>query len=311
MLPMIQPPGAPTPKSGLAEALVDAAGVAHPPAPAAARIVSLVPSITELLFDLGLGPQLVGRTHYCVHPAAGLARVPSLGGTKKIRMERLLALRPTHAIVNIDENTRAMAEEIAAAGIAVIVTHPLDPLDNPPLYRLIGGIFGRGAEAEALAARFAAAFDAVRDGAGAAGWPERRVLYLIWQDPWMTVSRDTYVSRMLALVGWRTVAHDPATRYPAVTIDAALLREVDIVLFSSEPFPFTEQHLDAFRTAHSWPSPGGGPALALVDGEMLSWYGSRAIAGLTYLRDKAAGLGRDLDGGPAGLAAGPGHRFSI
>jgi len=259
-------------------ALTDAAGVAHPPAEADARIVSLVPSLTELLFDLGLGARVVGRTHYCVHPQPAVTAVPSVGGTKKVRRGRLLAVAPTHVLVNVDETPRALAEEIAAAGVRVVVTHPNAPLDNLDLYRLIGGLFGAGAEAERLAVRFRAAHDALV--AAAAGRPRRRVLYLIWKDPWMTVSRDTYIARTLALAGWDTACHDPAVRYPQVTIDAGLLRGIDLVLFGSEPYRFTEDHLTAFHREHG----GATPELRLIDGEMTSWYGSRAVAGLDYLR---------------------------
>ncbi len=258
--------------------LVDAVGVAHPPADNAARIVSLVPSLTELLFDLGLGDRVAGRTHYCIHPQPRVATVPSVGGTKKVRFDRLLALAPTHVLVNVDETPRSLAEEIAAAGVRVVVTHPNAPLDNLDLYRLIGGLFGRAAEAAALAARFRAAHDALI--AAAAGRPQRRVLYLIWKDPWMTVSRDTYIARTLALAGWDTACHDPALRYPQVTIDTGLLRGLDLVLFSTEPYRFTAAHLATFRREHG----SAGPELRLIDGEMTSWYGSRAIIGLEYLR---------------------------
>jgi len=117
--------------------------------------------------------------------------------------------------------------------------------------------------------------------------PERRVLYLIWKKPWMTVSRDTYIARTLSLVGWRTVGHDARVRYPALDITAGLLRRTDVVLFSSEPFPFTETHLEEFAGAYPCP----GVRLAAIDAQMVSWYGSRAIAGLRYLKDFAAGIG--------------------
>ncbi len=269
--------------TGQGQPLIDAAGTLHHPAEREPRIVSLVPSITELLFDLGLGDRLVGRTHYCIHPAAAAA-VPSLGGTEKIRLDRLRACAPTHAIVNIDENPRELAEAIAALGVTVIVTHPNDPLDNLALYRLIGGIFRRDAPAAGLAARFRSAHDALVGAAG--GWPARRVLYLIWNDPWITVSRDTYISRLLALVNWQTVAHDPAVRYPAIELAAALREGADLALFSSEPYRFTPGHIEAFRREHG----AGGTVPLMVDGEMLSWYGSRAIRGLGYLHDLAAGL---------------------
>ncbi len=257
------------------ETLTDAAGVPHAPVTAPARIVSLVPSITELLFALKLEDQVVGRTHYCIHPAPSVAAIPSVGGTKKIHYARLQALRPTHVIVNVDENPRELAERLVADGLQVIVTHPLAPEDNVPLYRLLGGIFNRTAEAEVLAARFEQALAELRQAA----WPQRRVLYLIWRKPWMGVSRDTYIARMLALVGWETLPAECETRYPELEINRALLDAADLILFSSEPYRFLPEHLATFARDYDCPP----DKLRLIDGEMTSWYGSRAIQGLDYL----------------------------
>src|SRR5690606_27100244 len=111
------------------------------------------------------------------------------------------------------------------------------------------------------------------------GLPPKRVLYLIWRDPWMTVSRDTYIGRTLEAIGWETAGHDAHSRYPSVTMTSELLAEVDLVLFSSEPYAFREDHLDAFAREHGFPR----EHLRLIDGEMTSWYGVRAIEGLRYL----------------------------
>lgn len=264
----------------MTDPLVDAAGVRHRPAGAEARIVSLVPSITETLIELGLADQLVGRTHYCIHPAGAVADIPSLGGTKKIKLSRLREIAPTHVILNIDENTLEMAEAVAEFVPHSVVTHPIEPGDNVALYRLLGGLFGREREAEAAVAAFERGMAALQ----ARSWPDRRVLYLIWREPWRTVSRDTYISRLLDLVNWRTVCHDPDVRYPEVEIDAALLRETDIVLFSTEPFTFDEASIEAFRARYR----AAAPRLALFDGEYGSWYGTRAIRALDYLADFAA-----------------------
>jgi ABC-type Fe3+-hydroxamate transport system substrate-binding protein len=257
--------------------LVDAAGVQHRPATGDVRIVSLVPSLTELLFDLGIGDRVVGRTAFCVHPRERVKRVLSVGGTKTINMQKLRSLAPTHVVVNIDETPRALAQELADEGVEVIVTHPVEVADNPGLYRLIGGLFRAEEAAEALAERFHQAYALAVDEAR--GMPSRRVLYLIWRDPWMTVSRDTYISRMLALVNWHTVPAEPDRRYPTVALDDALLDIVDRVLFASEPFPFKERHIQAFRA--DYPRHAG--KAAAIDGELVSWYGSRAIAGLGYI----------------------------
>jgi len=255
----------------------DALGTQHPAAGRGARIVSLVPSITELVCDLGLAPQLVGRTGFCVHPRETVKAIRKVGGTKDVDVEAVRALAPTHVIVNVDENRKETVDAIARFAPHVIVTHPLAPRDNLALYRLIGGIFGREREAAALCDRFEAALaDA---GRAAADFPPERVLYLIWRDPWMTVSRDTYIARTLALVNWATVPERAAARYPEIALDERTLAGVDVVLASSEPYMFRERHVVELAVMPAL----AGKRVALIDGEMTSWYGSRAIAGLGYL----------------------------
>lgn len=267
--------------------LIDAAGCTHRPAGDRARIVSLVPSITELLFDLGLGERVVGRTAFCVHPKGAVRRARSVGGTKQMNFEKLRALDPTHVIVNIDETPRRLADEIAALGCAVVVTHPIEVEDNLALFRLIGGLFGRHDEAEVLCERFQATLATLT--VAAESLPDQPVLYLIWKDPWMTVSPETYISRMLARVHWHTVPQAAlSARYPVIDLTEEILADCVRVLFSSEPFPFTHRHLQAFRQA--FPAHAG--KAALIDAEMVSWYGSRAIAGLHYLRQLATEAGR-------------------
>lgn len=261
--------------------LIDAAGIEHGPAGADARIVSLVPSLTELLFDLGLQAQIVGRTAFCVHPRDRVRAVKSVGGTKSIRLDKLRALAPSHVVVNIDETPRALADTLLAEGISVVVTHPIAVEDNVALFRLFGGLFGRRREAEALVAAFTRALSQLT--AAAASVPQRRVLYLIWKDPWMTVSRETYIARMLALINWRTLPAATAERYPQITLSPSLVGDADLVLFPSEPFRFGKAHIEAFRRA--FPADAG-KAMA-VNGEMVSWYGSRAIRGLDYLGELA------------------------
>ncbi|UBM12681.1 helical backbone metal receptor [Cupriavidus metallidurans] len=277
----------------------DAGGQVHEAASGDVRIASLVPSITELLFDLGLADQLVARTGFCIHPEPAVRAVAKVGGTKDVKLDRLRALAPTHVVVNIDENRRETVDEIRTFVPHVIVTHPCAPEDNFALYRLLGGIFGRRPQAEALVGQLHRELDAIQ----AQTWPARRVLYAIWQDPWMTVSRATYISRMLALVNWATWPDDadtsdtpaacvdgdcsrpnaPGERYPTFRWSDALVRELDAVLLSTEPYRFTEDHADALERQI------GKPVL-LVDGEMLSWYGSRAVAGARYLRSLAQGF---------------------
>jgi ABC-type Fe3+-hydroxamate transport system substrate-binding protein len=258
--------------------LTDVVGRAHArvvPARDGTRIVSLVPSITELLFDLGLAPWIVGRTGFCVHPKDAVRAVPKIGGTKDVNIEKIRKLAPTHLVVNIDENEKPAVDALAEFVPNVIVTHPLAPRDNLALYRLLGAVFSAEERAEALCAQFEIEYAALASAAATA--KPQRVLYCIWQDPWMTVSRDTYIARMLAEIRWQQVEVEDKRRYPAFSWSEKLLADVDEVLLSSEPYRFTETHVDALEKQIGKP-------VRLLDGEMVSWYGSRAILGLRYMR---------------------------
>jgi ABC-type Fe3+-hydroxamate transport system substrate-binding protein len=261
-------------KPTAASPLRDAAGTVHEPADENARIVCLVPSITELVCDLGLSDQLVGRTGFCIHPRAIVGGIPKVGGTKDVKLKRIKDLAPTHAIVNIDENKRETADALAEFVPHIIVTHPQAPRDNLDLYRLLGGIFDRETQAEQLCSAFETAY------ARAAGHPgpPQRVLYLIWREPWMTVAQQTYISRTLALFNWHTQPTTASQRYPQLDIES-FAGKVDRVLLSSEPYHFRSGHIDEVKAAV------GDAPVSLIDGEMTSWYGSRAIEGLRYLAE--------------------------
>jgi hypothetical protein len=257
--------------------LVDAIGCEHLPVMRGAtpRIVSLVPSITELLCDLGLAHWLVGRTGFCIHPADTVRAIPKVGGTKDVNLDKIRKLAPTHLIVNIDENEKPTVDTLAKFIPHVIVTHPLAPRDNLALYRLLGGIFHAQQKAEALCGAFEREYALL---AASAKGPPQTMLHCIWKDPWMTVSPDTYIARMMAEIGWRCQTVPQASaRYPVFAWSDAFVRAIDGVLLSSEPYRFTEAHVDALERQIGKP-------VQLIDGEMMSWYGSRAIAGLRYLR---------------------------
>lgn len=251
---------------------VDAMGTPHTTAPEA-RIVCLVPSLTELLCDLGLGPQLLGRTGFCIHPREALRAIPKVGGTKDVDIEKIRTLAPTHVVLNIDENTRETADALRAFVPSLVVTHPQGPEDNFGLFRLFGGIFDREREAERLCERLAGVMaEIATQGRG----PVRRVLYLIWRQPWMSVARETYISRTLARFNWLTEPANAPVRYPEIDL-AEAGAGVDEILLSSEPYPFRATHVQEIqRTCPGVP-------VRLIDGEMTSWYGSRAIEGLRYL----------------------------
>ncbi|MFL9963296.1 helical backbone metal receptor [Paraburkholderia sediminicola] len=264
----------------------DAAGVAHETAGVHARIVSLVPSITETLFALHLDGQIVGRTGFCVHPRDKVRAVRKVGGTKAVNLDAVRALRPTHLIVNIDENERDTVEQLRAYVPHIVVTHPQTPQDNLALYALLGAIFDRVQEAHRLSEMLEERLRAAATHAFAA----QNVLYLIWREPWMTVARDTYIAAMLRLVNWRTLPDGQggaagAARYPTFDFDAApWLAGVDRILLSSEPYRFTSTHRDALARDPRL----AGKRIELIDGESVSWYGVRAIEGVDYLMRRAS-----------------------
>lgn len=256
-------------------AYTDALGTVHAADPRA-RIVSLVPSITELLCDLGLAGQLVGRTGFCIHPTELVRAIPKIGGTKDVNIEKIRKLAPSHLVVNIDENEKPTVELLAQFIPNIVVTHPIAPRDNLALARLMGGVFCRERQAADWCAAFELEYALLR---AAPKGPPQTMLYCIWQDPWMTISRDTYIAHMLGEIGWRVPELGEA-RYPRFEWSSELVDGVDGVLLSSEPYRFTEAHADALEKQI------GKPVL-LVDGEMMSWYGSRALRGLAYLRELA------------------------
>ena len=236
-----------------------------------------MPSITELICELGLSERLVGRTGFCIHPWETVRTIPKVGGTKDVLLDRVRALEPTHVVLNIDENRLQTAQELAEFVPHIIVTHPQGPLDNPPLYRLLGAIFDRDEAAERLCGEFERVLESVRERTR----PRQDVLYLIWREPWMAISPDTYISRTLAVVNWHTQPIETADRYPEVDLSSFAGR-VDRVLLSSEPFHFHERHIAEVAAIVE------GAEVSLIDGEMTSWYGSRAIDGLQYLAQLVA-----------------------
>lgn len=263
----------------MSDFLIDAIGTLHQPVPThQARIISLVPSLTELVFALGLGPQLVARTGFCIHPKLGVSTVPKIGGTKDVNIEKIRRLQATHLLVNIDENEKPTVEKLAECVPNIVVTHPCTARDNLTLYRMLGEIFGVTPAAQQLCAEFETAYQLLPQTLS-----EKTVLYCIWRDPWMTVGQDTYITHMLSLIAWRTwqpslpQGAEKLARYPVFDWQDARMDEVDLVLLSTEPYRFTAQHVQELQAQL------GKPVL-LVDGEMLSWFGSRAIAGLQYLQ---------------------------
>lgn len=225
------------------------------------RIVSLVPSQTELLADLGLDAEVVGLTRFCVHPAGWKAAKAIVGGTKNVTVERVRALAPDLVIANKEENERAHVEAIAA--FAPVFVTDVGTVDGAlAMIRDLGRLTNRPQAAAALADAIGADFDALP------AWPTRRALYLIWRNPWMSVGGDTFIADVLARGGFESVTAD-RDRYPTLSDGALAALAPDVVLLSSEPYPFAQPHVAEMQALVPT------ARVERVDGEAFSWYGSR------------------------------------
>jgi ABC-type Fe3+-hydroxamate transport system substrate-binding protein len=255
--------------------------VTAPPPAAPRRVVSLCPSLTELVFALGCGDRLVGRTRFCHTPAEGVARVARVGGTKNPRVDRIVALAPDLVLLNEEENRREDAEALAAAGVPLHVSFPRDAEGAAALMRSLGAVLDARPAAEALAAdleRRAAAVRARVAARRAAGAAPVRWAYLIWREPWMAVRDDTFVSALLDAAGGVNVFADAVSRYPVVSVAELEAARPDMVLLASEPFPFADRHADELAAESGLPR----ERFRLADGQLLSWHGARTAEGAEY-----------------------------
>jgi ABC-type Fe3+-hydroxamate transport system substrate-binding protein len=240
------------------------------------KLISLCPSLTELVFDLGAGDALIGRTKFCVHPADRVERVEKVGGTKNPKIDRIIELAPDLVLMNEEENRREDAEALAGAGIRVYSSMPRTAADTAAMVRAIGIALARSPEAERIAADIERRADRVRRDA--VRYPPVRYACLIWRDPIMTVNDDTFIAGLLALPGGQNVFGARRERYPTIT--AAELHDADplLVLLPNEPFPFQPGHADELSILSRLPR----ERFRLVDGELLSWHGSRTPRGIDY-----------------------------
>ncbi len=240
------------------------------------RIVSLCPSLTELVFDLGLGGSIVGVTKFCVHPADGVRTVEKVGGTKTPKTERILELRPDLVLMNEEENRLEDAESLRAGGVECHVSFPKTAIDAADMVRSIGEATGRPDEAERIAHEIEEKAREAREGG--TGLPRVRYVYLIWREPLMSVSSDTFISDLLRLPGGDNVFGAKPMRYPVVEAEELAVAAPHAVLLSTEPFPFQEKHVDEIARGT-----GLAPEIFhIVDGELLSWHGSRTPRGIEY-----------------------------
>lgn len=233
------------------------------------RIISLVPSQTELLADFGLEEEVTGITKFCIHPDKWFRSKTRVGGTKQVHADIIRQLQPDLIIANKEENVKEQVEALGSS-FPVWVT---DVNTISEAYRMIhdlGMITGRTAAAGAITGKIRQHFLSLTIP------PARpRVAYLIWRSPYMTVGHDTFIHSMLEAAGYENVFAD-RTRYPEVSIEALQASGCDHLFLSSEPYPFGQKHIEELQPLLP------GVKIRLVDGEMFSWYGSRLIHSPSY-----------------------------
>ncbi|QNA42794.1 ABC transporter substrate-binding protein [Lacibacter sediminis] len=240
------------------------------------RVISLVPSLTELLFDLGLTDEVVGITKFCVHPEEWFRSKTRIGGTKQVNLPLIESLKPDLVIASKEENIKEQVE--AVQQFCPVYCSDISNLqESYEVIEHLGFLTDRIDKANQLINNIQNIFK----GLSVCSKPIRAA-YLIWQEPYMTVGGDTFISHMMELAGFENV-FVTEQRYPVLTIEELMKRDVEAVLFSSEPFPFKQKHLDAFK--QTWlrqSSIGQLPVCKIVDGELFSWYGSRTLYATDY-----------------------------
>lgn len=235
------------------------------------RIVSLVPSLTETLFALGIEDgELVGRTSWCVHPAERLEGVPKLGGTKTPNVPRIVRLEPDLVLLEREENPKAVWEQLRDAGVQTFVAHVLSVDDVPPMLVALGDAVGRRDRGERLAQSVRDAQDRGAD----AGRRRPRALPLIWHSPLMAVAPTRYAGDLVRCVGFDVPDVEPGIGYPEVTPRLIGELAIEVLLLTSEPHEFTQ--LEGEEISQAVADAGfSRPKPVLVDGEALTWFGAR------------------------------------
>jgi len=234
------------------------------------RIISLVPSLTELLHDLGLGDRVVGITKFCVHPEAWHRQKPRIGGTKKVDLNKVRSLNPDLIIGNMEENSRADIEALVQ-DFPVWMSDVRNLAGALEMISALGKITGTGQQAHDIVDRINAAFARIEPV-----HPACTVVYVIWRDPFMVAGNGTFIHDMLRRCGFINALEGLPERYPVLAPAKLMTARPDLVLFSSEPFPF--RSVDVTEFAVRFP----GMRSLLVDGEPFSWYGSRLVQAPTY-----------------------------
>jgi ABC-type Fe3+-hydroxamate transport system substrate-binding protein len=235
-----------------------------------ARIVSLVPSQTELLFDLGLDTEVVGITKYCIHPPQWQNSKAIIGGTKNFQIDLIDSLKPDLIIGNREENYKDGILQLYKKH-RVWMSEIYKFEDALQMIRGVGLLVNRQERADQLALEIKKQFDSLKPIAS------KNVLYLIWRKPWMGAGRDTFINSMLGKIGLQNCLPENS-RYPELTNDDLKALNPEVVFLSSEPYPFKEKHIEEIQTILP------DARVMLVDGEMFSWYGSRLLEASNYLQ---------------------------
>ena len=241
------------------------------------RIISLVPSQTELLHDLDLGDRVVGITKFCIHPEAWFRSKARVGGTKQVDMEKVRALKPDLIIGNKEENTQADIEALEQE-YPVWMSDVRDLDGALDMIRRVGLLTGTTRRSEALVSGIERAFAGLRPLT-----PPRSAAYLIWRDPLMVAGGDTFINDMLHRAGFSNAFALRKERYVEITPAELAAADPDMILLSSEPYPFTEKHIIHFNMICP------GTPVRLVDGEPFSWFGSRLLHTPAYVAGLCAG----------------------
>ena len=233
------------------------------------RIVSLVPSQTEWLYDLGLEQEVVGITKFCVHPEHWFRNKTRIGGTKNPKLDKILELQPDLVIANKEENRPEDIAELEKH-VPVWVSDVYDFDSAIDMMKETGRITGRELNAQSWVVRAQNAAKTIENK------PRKRAIYIIWRNPYMTVGTDTYISQMLPYFGYENALQN-GLRYPEITPEEMMECKPDVILLSSEPFPFAEKHIE--ELGKELPE----IEIKIVDGEKHSWYGSRLVRTLESL----------------------------
>ncbi len=241
------------------------------------RIVSLVPSLTEALFAFGVGGRVVGRTRYCLWPPRAVGKVPTVGGTKKADVRRVLELEPDLVIAVKEENTRENIVELEEAGVPVFVGAPENVAGAIKMLRELAGRI-EAPRAGAVLHPIERVYRRLREGAAQRERP--RVFVPIWKNPYMSVGSDTYVHDALKTCGGENVCGE-AARYPVVTLEEVEAMQPEIVLLPDEPYPFSAEDLEEFYSLDIHATHAD--RIHLVDGKLLTWYGPRMASSLMQL----------------------------